>query len=78
LDTRIATLVRNLLDYSVSLEPRDKLLIEGETGCEGLVRGLITGAYARGVQPFFELVDPTLRRAQLLGATREQIDLEMS
>ncbi|MBU2601160.1 MAG: aminopeptidase [Actinobacteria bacterium] len=77
MDTRVTALARNLLDYSVSLQPGDKLLIEGETGCEELVRGLIAGAYARGAEPFFELSDPTLRRAQLLGATREQLDLEM-
>lgn len=55
-----------------------KLLLEGETGCEELVRGLMAEAYARGAQPFFDLVDPTLRRAQLLGATREQLDLEVA
>lgn len=35
-------------------------------------------AYERGAEVFFEIVDPTLRRAQLLGATREQLDLEMT
>ena len=77
MDARIPALARNLLDYSLSLQPGEKLLIEGETGCEELVRGLIAEAYARGAQPFFDLTDPTLRRAQLLHATREQIDLEV-
>ena len=77
MDPRIEALAHNLLDYSLSLEPGEKLLIEGETGSEELVRGLIAEAYARGVQPFFELTDPTLRRAHLLGATKEQLDLEI-
>ncbi len=38
-DARIPALAHNLLDYSLSLEPGEKLLIEGETGCEELVRG---------------------------------------
>ena len=78
MDPRIPALARNLLDYSLSLKPGEKLLIEGETGSEELVRGLIAESYARGVQPFFELTDPTLRRAQLLGAVREQFDLEVA
>lgn len=78
MDPRISALARNLLDYSLDLRPGEKLLLEGETGSEELVRGLITEAYARGAEPFFELTDPTLRRAQLLGATREQLDREMT
>ena len=77
-DPRLSALARNLLDYSLSLQPGEKLLLEGEVGCEELVRGLMAEAYSRGAEVFFELVDPTLRRAQLLGATREQLDLEMT
>lgn len=54
METRISALARNLLDYSLSLQPEEKLLLEGATGCEELVRGLIAEAYARGAQPFFE------------------------
>ncbi|MHB1344033.1 MAG: aminopeptidase [Thermoleophilia bacterium] len=78
MDPRIGLLACNLLDYSLCLQPGEKLLIEGETGCEELARGLIGEAYARGAEPFFEFVDPTIRRAQLLGATREQFDCEMA
>jgi len=39
MDTRIPALARNLLDYSLALKPREKLLIEEETGSEELVRG---------------------------------------
>ncbi len=78
MDARVASLARQLLDHSLNLQPGEKLLIEGETGCEELVRGLIAEAYARGALPFFELVDPRLRRAQLLGASRELLDIEMA
>jgi aminopeptidase len=74
MDPRIEALARNILGYSLDLKAGDRLLIEGETGCEPLVRGLLAEAYRIGAVPFFELTDPTLRRAWLLGATREQMD----
>ncbi len=77
MDSRLIGLARNLLDYSLALQPGDKVLIEGETGCEELVQVLISEAYARGAMPFFELVDAPVRRSQLLGACREQLDLEV-
>jgi aminopeptidase len=73
-DPRIEALARNLLGYSLDLKKGERLFIEGETGCEPLVRGLIEEAYRMGAVPFFELTDPRLRRAWLLGATREQLD----
>ena len=78
MDARLSALARTLFDYALCLQPGDRVLIEGETGCEPLVRGLIKEAYARGAEPFFEVVDPTLRRAQLMGAGREQLDAEAS
>jgi aminopeptidase len=77
-DSRIETLARNLLGYSLKLQPGEKVLFEGEVGCEPLVRGLIAEAYRLGAVPYFELTDPLLRRAWLLGATREQMDLKIA
>ena len=34
LDARIPALARNLLDHSLRIRPGEKLLIEGETGCD--------------------------------------------
>lgn len=67
MDPRLEALARNLLDPSLDLQPGEKLLIEGETGCEDLVRVLIGEAHARGAQPFFELTDPVLRRRSSWG-----------
>jgi len=77
-DARIAPLARQLLDHSLDLQPGERVLIEGQTGSEELVRGLIAEAHARGALPFFEIVDPRVRRAQLLGASRELLDIEMA
>jgi len=77
-DPRIRELARTLYDYSLELKSGDRVLIEGEAGCEEMVRGLMEEAYVRGAEPFFDIVDPRLRRAQLLGANRSQLDLEAS
>lgn len=53
-------------------------MIEGATGCEPLVRALIGEAYRLHAVPYFELVDPKLRRAWLMGASREDMDAEIS
>lgn len=76
MDPRIELLARNLLSYSLDLQAGERLFIEGATGSEALVRALIAEAYRMGAEPHFELTDPKLRRAWLLGATREQMDRE--
>jgi len=79
MDPRVEVLARNLLSYSLDLQPgerRERLFIEGATGSEALVRALITEAYRMGVEPHFELIDPKLHRAWLLGASRGQMDRE--
>ncbi|MBN1319312.1 MAG: aminopeptidase [Thermoleophilia bacterium] len=77
-DPRLETLSNNILDYSLDLQPGDKVLIEGESGSVELMIALVEGAYTRGAVPYVELGDERLRRAYLLGATREQMDLRAS
>lgn len=75
--SRIEAPAHTILDYSLELKPGEKLLFEGETGCEPLVRALIAVTYARGALPFFEIMDPRLHRAWLLGADKEQLEQAM-
>ena len=77
-DPRLDTLVANLLDYSLDLQPGEKVLVEGQSGFVELMIALVEGAYARGAVPYADLGDERLRRAYLLGATREQMDLRAS
>jgi aminopeptidase len=78
MDPRLTTLAQTLLGYSLGLEPGARLFIEGETGCEPLVREILAEAYRRGIEPFFELTDTSLRRAWLLGAGDEQLAFKFS
>ena len=74
-DPRLDALAGNLLDHSLGLRPGEKVLIEGEAGSLDLMIALVEAAYERGAVPFVDYGDPRLRRAWLLGATREQMDL---
>lgn len=77
-DPRLDRLADNLLDYSLALGPGETVGIDGETGARDLMVALVEAAYRRGAVPFVEIGDPKLRRAWLLGATREQLDLRAS
>jgi aminopeptidase len=77
-DPRLDRLADNLLGYSLELTPGEKVGIDGEIGARDLMVALIEAAYRRGAVPFVEIGDPQLRRAWLLGATREQLDLRAS
>jgi aminopeptidase len=74
MDPRIRTLAHSLLTYSLDLAPGQKLLIEGDAGCEPLVEALMVEAYRLKLAPFFALTDSRLERAWLLGATEEQFE----
>jgi aminopeptidase len=77
-DPRLDKLADNLLDYSLGLLPGEKLGIEGEAGSRDLMVALVEAAYRRGVVPFVDIGDSQVRRAWLLQATREQLDLRAS
>ncbi len=77
-DPRLQILAGNLLDYSLELKAGEKVLIEGEAGSVDLVIALVEAAYAREALPFVHTGDSRLQRAWLLGATREQMELQAS
>ena len=77
-DPRLETLAGNLLDYSLEIKPGEKVIIEGETGSAGLMGSLIEAAYAREAVPFLHTGDSRLQRTWLLGAKREQMDLQVA
>jgi len=74
-DPRLDVLAANLFDYSLTMKAGEKVLVEGETGAEELMIALVEAAYERGVVPFTTLSDARLRRAWLMGAEREEMDL---
>ena len=77
-DPRLEKLAANLLDYSLEIRPGEKVLITGEGAAVPLITALIGAAYRRGAVPYARTVDERVHRAWLLGATREQMDLQVS
>ncbi|SCZ09977.1 aminopeptidase [Alkaliphilus peptidifermentans] len=74
-DARIEKLAKNLIQYSVSLQPGEKVLIEA-IGLEyPLVKALVKEAYAAKGIPFVTVKDHQFIRELLLGATEEQIKM---
>jgi aminopeptidase len=71
-DPRIEKLARNLIQYSVQLQPGEKVLIENFGLQRELVTALVKEAYAAGGYPFVSIKDHSVDRALLMGAQEEQ------
>lgn len=72
-DPRVEKLARNLIQYSVSLQPGERLLIE-LTGLEiPLAKALIREAYRVGGHPYLTIKDNELLGELLRGATHSQL-----
>ncbi|MCP8967481.1 aminopeptidase [Ectobacillus ponti] len=70
-DPRIETLARNLITYSIKLQPGEKVLIENFGLQRELVTALVKEAYKAGGHPFVSLKDHQVDRSLLMGATEE-------
>ncbi|MBC2165707.1 aminopeptidase [Listeria booriae] len=71
-DPRIEKLAYNLINYSVKLQPGEKVLIENFGLQKELVTSLVAEAYKAGGFPFVSLKEPQVDREMLLGANAEQ------
>lgn len=76
MDPRIEKLAKNLVNFSTKVQPGEKVLIEciGDS-TKTLGRALVKEVYAAGGYPFYQLTDPKMDRAQLMGATEEVYNL---
>lgn len=76
MDERIKKLAYNLVNYSVKVQPEEKVYIHyiGST-TKDLARALVKETYAAGGIPFVHYTDPTLQREVLINCTKEQMEL---
>ncbi|CAM3351412.1 aminopeptidase [Marinicrinis lubricantis] len=74
-DPRLQKLAKNLVGYSTDVKPGQKVLVEMIGDERELLKCIIEEVYAHGGLPFVELNDNAVLRAQLMGATEEQIKL---
>lgn len=74
-DPRIQKLAYQLIHYSCRLQKGEKVLIEN-TGIEKeMVIALVDEAYKAGAIPFVSLKDPSVNRALLINAQKEQYEI---
>ncbi|TWH47861.1 aminopeptidase [Sporomusa sp. KB1] len=78
MDPRIKTLAQNLIGYSTSLAPGEKILIEMFDDALPLAKALVDEAYAAGGIPFLEIKNSQLQRSLLRKASGEQLALAAS
>lgn len=76
-DQRITKLAQNLIQYSVQLQPGEKLLIDLPNGGEEIASALVEEAYRAGGIPFVNLESEVIRKALLMGATKEQYEYQL-
>lgn len=74
-DPRIQQLANNLINYSVNLQPGEKILIEVIGSPGNLPEELVKETYKAGGIPFITIKDPELQRAFMMGATVEQVKM---
>ncbi|WLD92401.1 aminopeptidase [Alkalihalobacillus sp. AL-G] len=75
-DPRIQSLANNIITYSVSLQPGEKVLIENTGYQKELVNALVEEAHKAGGHPYVTLKDETTQRALLMDATEEQLEAQ--
>lgn len=74
-DQRATQLAKNLVNFSLGVQPGEKVLIETRGIDQPFIADLIAAVYAAGGQPFLSIKFPYLDRALMKGCTQEQMDL---
>lgn len=77
MDPRIKTLAHNLINYSCTVQPGEKVMIHVfGTSAYKLAQELVKETYAAGGYPFVQLEDYEINRAFIMGAGEEQLNLK--
>lgn len=74
-DSRIEILAKNLVNYSVDVQPGEKVFIEAIGEKNPLTLELIKQVYLAGGIPFVSVKDPDVERALLMNCTEEQMEM---
>lgn len=72
-DPRLQTLAKNLIQYSLDVQPGDTVLIDMYGSEREIARCLVEEVYKRGGQPFVELRDASVLASVLKGCSEDQL-----
>ena len=73
IDPRMATLAKNLVNYSCKVQKGHKVLIEATGVPEEMICALVKEIYAVGAYPYVELGNNRVKRAIMMGATEDML-----
>ena len=73
-DLRAAKLAKQVIEYSVSLKPGEKVLIEAWDGSEDFVQEFVKAAYGAGGYPYVSLQNAQVNRSFILGASEASME----
>jgi len=76
MDQRVRKMAEILIKHSARINPGDRVLLEGTTAAEPLVRALYKGVLEAGGQPYPLLNFPQQNRAHFVHSSDEQLDHE--
>ena len=74
-DSRIQKLARQVMGYSVSLQPGEKVLIDVYDGEEELTTAMVDAAYELGGYPYVSLQSSRINRALLMNTCKEAMKI---
>ncbi len=75
-DRRIEELGDIIVNHSVDIQPGERVLIESSRSCAPLIKHIVKRCYERKAIPFVLLKESDIQREILIGATKEQIDIQ--
>ncbi|RUQ24829.1 aminopeptidase [Peribacillus cavernae] len=72
-DARLKRLAKLLLNHSVKLQEKERVLIRGHVNTKPLLKELIDEAYAMGAYPYIDLMDDEINRHLAIGYEKDQL-----
>jgi aminopeptidase len=73
-DPRLQTLAKNLVGYSVDVQPGENVLIEMIGSERDIVKSIVQEVLAKGGRPYIQITDRSVLRSVLMGATKEHME----
>ncbi|MCY9513670.1 aminopeptidase [Paenibacillus apiarius] len=73
-DPRLEQLAKNLVGYSIGVQPGENVLVEMIGSERELVKLVVDEIAKRGGRPFVQLTDRAVLRSMLMNATKEQME----
>lgn len=76
MDERTKILAHNIINYSLSLQKGERLLIDAKDCDKNILKALIAETYAVGAFPYVNLMNSEISRAIMLGESKERLSLK--